>query len=451
MKLAQEVDEGSPSLASSKGSPLAELYKNVLLQFKDTKRHRNFGNLWSRVAPGGNIYRYNGLCQERMRHCYDISQQFQEIADKNNQHLNSPWPEERFKKLVQALSETKVQGRAHDMEAQVVPKGLLALDEFLDNDVTSTLGVVHPSDSDARGKWFFNQVLAVMVFVIQTLGPALVIMQMWAAPSNHIVPYDKMWRHLTWEEALCMGSDKSAILVTVVGTLFVLLVNLMIYNHTSDECENAEKMGRLPADNFWVLLGNFAQSACSILILFAIPLELWSEDKTTGIMMNSMAMLFVFTLDDLTGDVFGFLGEDQNQFQQQAAWNFALLAYCPVNVQDLINPNARNKESLFKITYDEKGRLLTASGEVCETRIMEVIQEKQEDSPLKRKEDDDSIENLVVKYRVSPSGRIHHLPGMRAAILKVLWLITSNIVFIMSWVTPVVWFILNKPCLEDSD
>jgi hypothetical protein len=309
----------------------------------------------------------------------------------------------------------------------------------------------------------FNTFLAWVVFLIQTLGPLLVIIQLWTADSNHLDDPAKMWKHLTWKETICMGKDRTAILTTIVGTLFVLLVNLIIYNHSVDQCESAEKMGRVPADNGWLIIGNLAESCCSLLLLLAIPLEFWGEDGVTGIMMNSMALLFVFNLDDLTGDVFDFLGDDDNEFQKQVAWNFALLAHTPLNLRDLINPNATSKEDIWQISYSPSGSLMTASGEVCQTRIKELKETPQEDTPLSKDQfasfktgansqvddgDDETLENMVVEYRVTRTGGIRQLPGFRAMLLKYLWLVTNSLITVAAMVTPIFWFIFNKPCTE---
>merc|ERR1719326_406339 len=232
--------------------------------------------------------------------------------------------------------------------------------------------------------------------------------------------------------------------------MFLLLINVKIFNHCRDECANAEKMGRLPTDDLWSIMGNTAQCLCSIFVVMAVPLEFWSEAGTTGIMMNSMALLFIYTLDDLTGDVFGWLGDDENSFLQQVSWNYALLAYCPVNLRDLIDPTAKNAATLWRICYDSNGSLMSVSGAACETRIMPLKRPDKENSPLVKKKGEatESIEEMTVQYRVGPSSNVRLLPGLRAQILHYLWFVTKWLMAVWCIMSPIVWFAV-KPCKDE--
>lgn len=452
-------DQAHCSLASLGGGPLAELYKNVRLQFQETKRHRNFGKLWSSVAPNGNIYRYNGLSQERMRHCLDLDQQLQLVAEKHKSLLGGDDVslEARSHRLVKALRQTPMSGIARHpglagilpedfVESARVPCGFLPLEEFLETNVTSTLGVVHPFDREERSQWFFNNFMAILVFIIQTCGPLMVIIQLWYGPDNQVRDLHKLWKHLTLKEALCLGVDRTAVLTTCMGTVFLLLVCIKIYQYCIDESAGATKMGRLPTDNFWLFFGNFAHTMSSVLIVIAVPLEFWQEPGTTGIMMNCMALLFVFSLDDLAGDMFSYIGDDDSEFQKQVSWNYALLAYCPVNLQDLINPMANTAEELWKISYNSDALLLSADGCVCETRIMAAKIPAKESSALMKQEDNVLFNDLPVQYRIGPSSKMRHLPGYRSVFIRCLWFVTKWLVGVMTCVFPVVWFVLNKPC-----
>lgn len=453
MKLSDEVDE-APHLASAKRGPLAQVYKNVLLQVQQAKRHRKFGNLWSRVAPSANIYRYMGISQERLRHCLDLDAQLKGLAEEYKEMLGGEKVEveERCGKLVEALKATRAEGLAFGVEEQQAPEGFLPLQEFLDDDVTCTCGVlIHPASPEERSQWFFNMFLAFVVFIIQTLCPFVMVVQLWDSDDNHIKDLKQLWSLLNVKEFVCLGCSTMEIMTTMCGTLWVLMLYVMIHHHVRDEHDDAKKMGRLPGDNFWLFLGNISQCFCPIMILIAAPLEYWGEDGVTGIMMNSMAMLFVWSLDDLTGDVFGYIGEEDKDFQKQAVWNYALLAYCPVNIRDLVNSKAEKMEDFWKIGYNNRGQLLKfdadKTGGLCETRIMNTKWLQDENSPLVQGDEDSCLEELVVQYKVTPEARPRYLPGNREAFISGLW------TFAKLWVglcvvLPVIWFVCNKPCYK---
>jgi hypothetical protein len=356
--------------------------------------------------------------------------------------------DDRCDKLVQALKETRADGVVFGVEEQAVPEGFLPLEEFFDADVSCTCGMlIHPSAPEQRSRWFFNIFLAFVVFTIQTLAPFVMILQLWNGDDNHIKDPKQLLSMLNWKEFVCLGKTTDQVLVTIVGTLFVIMLYIIIHHHCRDEHEDATKMGRLPGDNFWLLLGNISQSLCPIMILIAAPLEYWSEDGVVGIMMNSMAMLFVWTLDDLTGDVFGYIGEEDSDFQKQASWTYALLAYCPVNVRDLINPEATKLEEFWKISYNKQGILLNKDGKICETRIMDTRLLKDEKTPLVEGDEDDCLEKLVVQYKVQPHKAPRYLPGNREIVISGIWYVAKYFVY-MCAVVPLIWFVCNKPCYK---
>jgi hypothetical protein len=444
------------TIDSGKGyGPLTVLYKNVLLEFKETKTSSNYGKLWSSIAPSGNIYRYLGLGQERLKHCWDIRRQLVEVAESKKHLLGSEKSQkQRISLLVSALQETTAEGGV-DAEADgEVLQGFLPLQEFANDEVGCKRGLgcsfFYPLDSGDFSSWRFNHFLAFLVFSIQTLGVILLLIQEWHEPKNYFKDPKTLWKHLTIKEVFCLGNDLKGGLSTVVGTMFILLIYSIVYNYAKDERENAEKTGRLPTNRFWTIIGNLANAMCSVVVLAAIPIELWGESDgngITGIMMNSMAMLFVFTLDDLTGDAFGYLATEDNDFAKEISWHFALLSYCPINIRDLINDNATDIKQLWKIKYASNGTLLSTTGEICQTRIVDVTPEPTEDSPLVKEEiSDGDMQDVMVEYCISESSTKERLPGTRAQVTKVLWSLVTLVIKIMWVVVPVIWFIVNEPC-----
>jgi ribosomal protein L24E len=285
--------------------------------------------------------------------------------------------------------------------------------------------------------------LAFIVFSIQIFGPLVVIIQLWSGDQNPFNNPQKLWNHLTLQHTFCSSKDRTAMLTTLIGTLFVIVVNMMIFRHCSDECEDAEKMSRLPADTTWTILGNIAQAVCSCSVIIAAPIELWTETGVTGIMMNSMALLFVYSLDDIAGDIFSYIGEDDKEFKKQVAWNYALLAYCPVDIRDVINPNATGEDDFWKISYNAEGSLLSNKLEVCETRIMTT---EQETSALLKDKKRHKFEDVTVLYRMGPGSWPQTLPGYREHFIRYLWYVTKHFVHVLGLILPFVWFVCDKPC-----
>jgi hypothetical protein len=440
-----------PSLSSGKGrGPLSNLYTNVLLEFKETKNSRNYGKLWSNIAPSGNIYRYIGLRQERLFHCWDIRRQLEEVVEQKKELFGGEKSEAKcMEELLKALDETTAAGGV-DSEEGEVSKGFLPLQEFGCDEV-GRVGLIHfPLDSDELSRWRFNHFLAFLVFAIQTLGVGLLIIQLWYGKDNQLKDPRILWKNLNFKEMLCVGKDASTALTTIAGVMFLLLIYAIVYNYALDELENACKTGRLPTNKFWSGLGSFANAFCGCFVLLAIPMEFWSEDGIVGIMMNSMALLFVFTLDDLTCDAFGYLGTDDSDFAKELSWHYALLSFCPINLRDLIDDNATKLDELWKIKYASNGSLVSAqTGKVCRTRIMDVTPEPTEKSPLVQDEiEEGDMSSLVVEYCTGEFASTELLPGMRARLLKVLWTVILWAIKIMWVVVPIVWFIVNKPCTD---
>lgn len=384
-----------------------------------------------------------------MKHCLDLDRQLMSVAEEKKELLggDSVVLQDRCDKLRSALSDITCV-YAGGTESPESVKGFLPLEEFLDTDVTCSGCFHHPIDLDALSQWFFNHMLAVIVFTIQVFGPLLVIIQLWSGNANPLNNPSKLWHDLTLKEMLCLGKDHTAILTTIMGTLFLIVVNMMIFSHCSDECDDAEKMARLPADRTWTILGNIAQCMCSCGVIIAAPVELWTETGVTGIMMNSMALLFVYSLDDLAGDIFNYIGDDDTDFQKQVAWNYALLANCPVNIRDLINPSATSAVDIWNITYNAGGFLMSQEGEVCETRIM-IIQ--QETTPLVRKSRKKKMpkchfEDVRVEYRFGPGSWPRQLPSRIEDATRGLWYVTKHVVRMFGIILPFIWFVCNKPC-----
>merc|ERR1719188_304025 len=211
--------------------------------------------------------------------------------------------------------------------------------------------------------------MALLVFLIQVLGPSLMFVNQWRKPHNQFADPKGVWKSLTFKEMGCLGKNLERSLTTVVGTLFLYVIYTIVYNYASSEHENSAKLARLPVSQFWSIVGSVANAASCVFICLAVPIEFFQEGGPTGIVMNALAMLFIFSFDDLTGDAFAYLDTDDSDFQRQLAWYYSLLSHCPVTLSDLIDPSATTAEKLWKISYNETGILQKAdSSGPCLTR-----------------------------------------------------------------------------------
>lgn len=477
----------------SKHGPLAEVYKNVRQEFEKTTRHGSFDKLWEKISPSGNIYRYLGFQSERLRHCKDLTQQVMQVAGElPDEVLPGKTKEKKAENLVKELKnvkqynvpqtkqerQDKKKGLKMDPDAEAGnPEGdFLPLTEFLDEKFTSPsgLGIVLPGTSEEWGDWRRNHLMGFMVATIQIAAPILIIIHCWYGENNPLKeqgkPFDfeKVKGMFTVKEAMCLNKDShiSAQLTTIMGTMMLIIVNTIILSYAKDEMENASKLGKLPLDNFWSIVSTVANGACCLFISFAIPLEFWNEEGPTGIIMNAMALLFIFTFDDLTGDAFAYLGEDDGSFQRAVSWHYALLAHCPVQLKDIMNPDAKSASEIFSIRFNDRGRMkhtghplaLKAPDSdegILLTRVSPMAAD--EKTPLnpktKEEEDDDEEEDLLppTRYQVVNGGSEYYLPGWRSTLLVSIWAVIVFLLNVVWWVIPPIWFIINKPCTLDND
>mmetsp|Transcript_75808 Transcript_75808/g.175769 ORF Transcript_75808/g.175769 Transcript_75808/m.175769 type:complete len:439 (-) Transcript_75808:73-1389(-) len=435
MKTGQTLDQHAiENLLQSRTGPLAEIYKITRRCIFESHQERRYGALWAQVAPSGNIYRHLAFRLEEGRHNEDLNKQLLKLAEEHKALLGGDEValKERAKRLYNLLGQVKQQGL--EAEEKGLEIGFPPLQEFIDD---PSAGGLRSSTSD--------KLLGLLVCVVQLISPFLIILHNWFKDSNQLRNPAKLASGLTLREFMCLGKDWAAGLTTVMGTIMLLVINTIILKYAQNERDNAQKTSLLPLDSFWVLLGNFTNAFCCLGIALAIPLELWSEDGPTGIIMDAMALLFVFSLDDLTSEAFSYLGKDES-FQRDMSWYYALLSSCPVQLQDIINPIAKSAEELWQVRYDPSGRLQVATlpSMPCTTRIFQ--DSGTESTPLMKKEAD--LLPAVIRYQVHPNGPACHIPGWRSRVLEFMWTVIEACLRVILVVVPLVWFVVNKPCTE---
>lgn len=454
MRTSQLIEESTVDsmLAAKAQSPLVDMYRTVRQSISESRRGRHFDAIWARLAPTGNIYRYLGFRLEHSRHCLDLECQLANLAVKHQDLLGGEAVPlaQRAAKLRKLLAQTSQKNLPSVEEGEDVV-GFPPLEEFLGNLDVKAGGVIGVlQDPQSRAQWRTDHLMAVLVCTIQVVAPILIFIHNWYKDENQLRDPKKLMASFTLKEATCLGESLSAELTTVMGTMMLVVINTIILGYAQAEQENAQKLGRIPMDNFWLLCSTVANATCCLFISLAIPLEFWSEDGPTGIVMNAMALLFIFSFDDLSSDAFGYLGKDDAAFQREISWGYALLSHCPIELSDLINSQAKRGEDLWQIAYDGAGRLRASGPEAgpCATRI--ALAEKSEATPLAPKEDEEEEEETLpdIRYQVTPGGPVRRLPGWRNSVSKSVWATIVLLLNVIWWVVPVVWFVVNKPCQD---
>jgi len=462
MKLAGKLDSAN-SVEGTIDDP-KQLYIAVMAELNQgimAKRGTEyFQSLWSLVAPTGNIYRYNGLLAERRKHCEDLRKQAMEVADSYSYLLGGSMtsPGERLGMLTKALEKTQVRGsfsKQTEMLEAAPPltTGFHPLQEYMD-EVRRFGPFLEPVDAKARNHHRKAVCIAFFIFGIQILAPGLVFANRWYMDTNFLRDPHTLYARLTFAEAMCLGRTPLEKWTTVMGVCFITVLIFVVRLYVAEENENATKSSRLPTDTFWLTVGIVANMWCCILTVLALPVLFWSEDTPTSIVLDSMTLLFVFKIDDLSEILGSFLNMTDSEFQRVAAWNAALLAQCPVRVRDLINFEAKSVEELWSIEFDSTGHLLTTaqpgnpSSHVCETRLMPLASSERT-GLLRQQTVRDGSQLVVASARLQYHRSQEHrevLPTVLSTFLQNLWIILGWLLSVLQFVIPPMWFVVSKPC-----
>jgi hypothetical protein len=426
----------------AEGKSFADLHSLVLAEYKEgleTKSGTQYwSGIWASLAPSGNIYRRIRLESELMIVSEDLGQQLYDVASKSA--LVSGSPEERVEELLDALKNKEVKA---DPQESSVP-GYPPLEEFFDRKVTRWFAFLVPQDRDEFILQWKHIILAIFVFLIQILAPIFIFIARWNMDTNYLKNPRALYERMTWNEAICLGPNRTSAMTTLLGTLFMVIVILTIRNDIQNEVEDVEKTKRMPGGEFWAWVGNTANLVCCIATTLATLLLFWSEDTPLGLVLDSMALLFVQQLDDISDVVFSYIGQDNSDWQRQCAWSSILLSQCPVRLGDLTNPEAKTLSEFWVIRFDANGRLLNSKGERCLTRLCRApadettsLEAAPEASP--------AMEGQLLYCRRGMSWRI---PTFSGRVWESMWDATDSLLLILQIVQPILYFIVNDPCGE---
>jgi len=245
----------------------------------------------------------------------------------------------------------------------------------------------------------------------------------------------------TLKEFICLGQGYKAKLHTIMGGTLLELTLLIIHSYVNEQHSNALKLQLLPTSRFWFVIDQLANIFCVIMTTIALPLRFWGEDNSTAIAMDSLTLLFVFMLDDLSGFAATYLGKTEESYSRAAAWQKAMLSQCPVKIADIINSGAAHEDELWRCEFDRRGRLLHAaasksSEQFVQRRVMRVAH-LSEDAPLLK--DDHRLCYSTTRLQ-------ELLPRWEIILMVHAWLVLDIFMFIVQIIVPIWWMILDKPC-----
>lgn len=416
-------------------------------------------HVWQRVAPTGNIYRVNALHAEHLKHQEDLQAQFAVLAVRHAALLDgaassdggAPDEAQRRSRLLGLLMAAAVQDDDAEAGNVVAGGGFPPLNEFLCPSGTERhcCGLLLlPESSDGKRAAMKTKLMALLIMVIQILGPVMILLNNWYADTNYLRG-GRFLRYMTWEEFACLGPWQDKV-VTFMGVLFLILISEVVRNYTKGEMDNMAKLRHLPADTFWHQIGNFTNMTCILFTTLAMPLLFWSEMMPKDIVFDSLGMLFIFTLDDLAGGALGFLELEDAEFQQMSSWMVALLGQCPVKLEDLTDTCAKSAEGIWQIRRSPQGVLCDSDGRPCCTRLAPL--RPSESTPLaadNRGDDDECpFEEPAFEYTISPDQPRIRLPGGRflSQTMTVSWSLLYWLLGALEVILPIIFVTTNKPC-----
>lgn len=461
----------SPStneVLSEERGALWSLFKDVL-HVNDRYRNRYFEQLWGNVSPLGNIYKRNAIYLEHRYHSLDLWKQMRELAEKYQPLLEGNGKcsiEECMEVLYDELGNTIVH-IPHD-EACEDPQtitGYPPIEEFLSDKVQPFGPFLMYMDKQKRAEEIKHRLVALNVFLLQTLAPALIFWNRWNMPTNRFKILLSSGRHknekLSIAELLCPGTTVQEVCATLLGMQLLFAIIFITRCFVDQQVSDVHKWQRLPHDAFWLFMDVFSNSWCVVFIIFGIPLLFWSEETPTNMVLDSMTLLFLFKIDDLSDILCSYIGMSQEDFQRTVASMTAFLSHCPVDLEKVIKSDAKTKEELWKIQVDDVGRLIGVDGNRCTSRIHFSVSREETTqygkAPQARERYTNYGTTTLPKNVALPTAKINvvchrsreesfTLPSGFTIVLAAVWDILAWIVWIANVAIPIVWYSLNKPC-----
>jgi len=329
----------------------------------------------------------------------------------------------------------------------------MGFEEFVMDDMVSIGPIIFPKDSADAALWRKNLYMMVLIGAIQIFAPLLMVFNEW----NRAQIVD-VFLNPTWRQIFCLGNNWQESLTTLMGSAVCLIHLTIIREQVEDEMANAQKTEHLPFDPIFLLIGDLVNLWCLLITIILTPLLYWKSDAS-GIVLGSLSLLFIHTLDDIGSRALMYLELNDTEFQRNVMHTYALLSHCPVRLQDVVDSTAKTADDIWKIRFSASGKLLftgtddTAGTDTsftqasavpgiqaCECRIMlDPMAMRTEDSITTLTH----LEKLRTIYKVSASGRAVKLPRRNFAKLLTIFVWFA---FLSQIIFPIAFLIGNNPC-----
>lgn len=478
---------------------LMSLYRRAIKQIKDDddEDDDDMNNTYARISPEGNIYRVNALEAEHLKHRYDLQEQIAELSEEKQELLNdalkksnkAPSHEARCQLLTSLLCKAKVHDeKKGEEEGSTTSYGFVPMKEFLATGGVGRYwylgGMLLPKQKRNFRRHLKNRILGILIACIQIFGPIMIFIRNWLEPTNYLRAPGGFSKYFSWREITCFGNF-SDFATGCLGTLFLYIVYEVARGYAFTELSQMGQSRHLPTDWFWKCFGEICNQSAIVFTCLAMPLVFWGELAPKDIVFDSLALLFVFSLDDLSGGALDYLNLSNEDFCKMRSCVTIFLGQCPIKLKDILNPDAKLPEELWKVKFgtategDRKGSfgLLTAKGELCKTRLYEVpdevirrksqsaaeqmLTEATEATPLLKEdleayeggeeeddEDESPFESTHFVYTVDRNKEPQKLPGDGALtwLCHCGWYAVCYGVVIVEICAPPVFLVTNDPC-----
>jgi len=458
--------EDEAEVDNSRLFSLARVMKSQLRRRANKQDDDFYSKLWSSIAPSGNIYRLSGAHTEMRKHTLDLQMQLTSLAEEYKDYLGgSGVPVRlRYEKIRDALLSTKVQGKISEEEG-LTDGTYPALEEFCSGGVHSFGPLVIPDDPHEKKGWLKKRVAAFVIFAVQLIAPICMTIAR-IHEQRRMLTASYLNKNLNLKQAKCLGGTFDDSLDTILGFPLLYLVMFAILSYAKQEYEDSKKAKLCPQNKIWRVMSVVANANCCLCIIVTLPLLFITESDPSGLVLDSMGLLFLFSLDDLGTDTCSYIGMDSGEFQRAASWSAILLTQCPVRLHDLINANATDLDNLWCIKVDpEKGYLLTARGGRCQTRLESLSTALQhpetrsqlvsicEQIPLSQSKRQAGASQMLTmnlsedQYVYKQSEKHYDLrPSVLDTALNFIWLSVTWLVTFMMMIVPPIWFVVSKTC-----
>lgn len=413
------------------------------------------------MVPEGNIFRHCGRSSEKLKHQADINNQILHILEDDYiQQLvdEYPWPyghqdvdhtiQERQYKLTYLLRQA-LRGHIEAAKAKgdepggssSISSGQITGMEFLANLLEHGPPKRHfrgmlllPAEPHNIRHWAKDRGMAWLLGTAMLMSPIFMMIAQYDTFHLHFIA-EPISQRLSWAEITCLGSRDQACSL-ILGAVF--LVFILEYERFVVRKEKLafKKISLLPGDKFWSRFGQASNALCLLFTALVIPLVFWSEEDSKDIVFDSMGMLFIFGMDDLSSEAMSYLEQSDDDFQAKYADFMEMLLHCPMDLQDLIDFNAKSAEGIWVLEFTKDEGVLgttkdTEEGELepCQMRLHPILEDNE----------------VQFEYSIGTANR-QILGSKRMHAMEYLWNMVQGVLIFAEMTFPITYLVFSDPC-----